>query len=119
MRTGRQVERILHLARRLTGEKYWKRSELVDIYIVHPTTINRHINGLRSIYCQIEGGGKRGWRIREQSIPMAVSPREIQWASWRKERLKNRNPKFRNEKWIHISIHDFDVWHSFRLNPEG
>ena len=41
------------------------------------------------------------------------------WASWRNERLKNRNPKFRNEKWIHISIHDFDVWHSFRLNPEG
>jgi hypothetical protein len=40
-------------------------------------------------------------------------------ANWRNERLKNRNPKFRNEKWIHISIHDFDVWHSFRLNPEG
>ena len=78
MRTDRQVERILHLARRLTGKKYWKRSELVDIYGVNPATINRHINVLRSIYCQIEGGRKRGWRIREQSFPMAVSPREIQ-----------------------------------------
>ena len=78
MRTDRQVERILDLARLLTGKKYWKRSELVAIYDVDPATINRHINVLRSIYCQIEGGRKRGWRISEQSFPMPITPSEIQ-----------------------------------------
>ena len=77
MRTDRQVERILDLARRLTGEKYCKRSELADIYGVDPATINRHINVLRSIYCQIEGGRKNGWRINGKSFPVPITPSEI------------------------------------------
>ena len=52
MRTDRQIERILDLSRRLEGEKYWTRRELQDLYSVDPSTINRHINVLRSIHSQ-------------------------------------------------------------------
>jgi predicted DNA-binding transcriptional regulator YafY len=79
MRTDRQVERILDLARLLEGEKYWTRSELQDLYHVDPSTINRHINVLKSIHCQVEGGRKQGWRIISggKSFPLAISPSEI------------------------------------------
>ena len=80
MRTDSQIERILDLSRRLEGEKYWTRKELQDLYDVDPSTINRHINVLKAIHCQVEGGRKQGWRITSggKSFPLAISPSEIQ-----------------------------------------
>ena len=80
MRTHSQIERILDLSRRLEGEKYWTRKELKDLYGVYPSTINRHINVLKAIHCQVEGGRKQGWRITSggKSFPLAISPSEIQ-----------------------------------------